>query len=241
MAKKMNVFEQRESFILGCKTINEARKEYCKDFNVIGIDPARSSTGFSIGKHPDKFKTGAIVPKYEGFSKVIYVEKMVRQILDKTKSNSFIGIEGYAHNAKWGREAAGELGGVLRRLFYYKHRPLIVIAPTTIKAWIRANKKSNIMLEILDKYKVKISNEDAADAYLISRITYSVLRLAKVVTDSNIKIPEEVRIFLKERECDQDSFFKKMPKYQIESLFRLISTQGQNVLFFQKIFKALKS
>ena len=110
--KKMGIAEQREEFVIGCKFINKARRKYCYKYDVLGIDPARGSTGFCVHS-PDNYKelkVGVIVPDSIGFSKVITIEEGLRNLLGNI--SPFVSLEGYAHNARWGREKAGELGGV---------------------------------------------------------------------------------------------------------------------------------
>jgi len=233
MAKRLGVVEQREQFLIGCRVIQKARVTFCKDsFSVFGIDPARGATGWAYKNFPKEIiKTGVIVPPTSGFSKVIYVEKKLRKLL-KPKF-SFIALEGYAHNAKYGREKAGELGGVIRRLLFKRELPLIVISPTVLKAWVRAKSKSQIMLEILDRYQIKISQEDAADAFVLSDIMEKGVYMAEHVSRIKLRSPEDVRLYFKEGGYKEEKILKNLFKYQADSLFRLISSHGKEVIFFQ--------
>jgi hypothetical protein len=91
------------------------------------------------------------------------------------------------------------------------------------------------MLEILDRYKVKISNNDAADAFIIQEICHKAVLLSQSVFESKIRKPEEVRLFLKNEDYKKiipelESLFR----YQEKSLFKLIFTQGRYVEFFSK-------
>ena len=233
--------EQRLAFIEGSEFLVRAVKKYCDDpTEILGIDPARGSTGWAYRFKSGEIETGAIVPSGIGFSKIIKIEKQLREMIEELKP--FIVIEGYAMNAKWGREAAGELGGVIRRLLYFKKRPLLAVAPLTIKAWIHAKKKDQIMLEILDQYKLKISNNDAADAFLLQEVGHKAILMAQAVVGSKIKDPEEIRLFLKDEEYkDFHSELEKLFRYQEGSLFRLIMNQGPKVEFFSKVKPSLEN
>ena len=235
--KPKGVIEQRNAFLRGCKCIYKAQKEYCGGgFGVLGIDPAINSTGFAFRKNQASgIKTGAIKSSTYGFSRLIKIERVFRKILDQKNFTPFVAIEGYAMNATWGREAAGELGGVIRRLLYFKKRPLLVISPLTLKAWVKAKKKENIMLEILDKFGVKISNSDAADAFILQDIAFRCLLLVHKAIKSKLSDPEDVRVFFKDAEYQEADGLEKLFKYQADSLFKIILSQGANVEIFSKV------
>ena len=223
MSKKKvyNVNEQRQMFLDGCRNIEYLRKKYGKGFNVMGIDPARGITGLAIRKDGRSARRGIIKPKTWGFSRMVVIEKLIEHQLSK-KEKLFIGIEGYSYNSTWGREAAGELGGIIRRsLFKYK-RPLLVISPLTVKAWIGASKKGNIMLEILDRYKVKIEDDNEADAFLLADITEKTLAMAHFITNSKIGNVDDVRICFRDESYKEDSYLEDLFKYQAKGVFNLI-------------------
>jgi len=231
------VKEQREFFLRGCDEITRVVEDYCdEDFpQVLGVDPARGSTGWALREKGDKITTGAIVSSSGmSFAKVIYIEKRLRKMLDKS-TGPLIAIEGYAMNSRYGRELAGEIGGVLRRLFYYKKRPMLVISPLTIKAWIQAKKKEHIMLEILDKYKIKIANNDAADAFILQEIGHKTICMSKAVMDAGLTTADDVKSYLKNQVYkNNNKCLENLFRYQENSLFNLISNQGTNVKFFAK-------
>ena len=232
--KVYGINDQREKFLAGCEAIEKARRKYCKSFNVLGIDPARGATGICNREDDIDFFGDTITSKYKGFPKVIEIEKGLKPYVISDE-RYFVGIEGYAYNSRWGREAAGELGGVIRRLLYYYKRPLLVISPLTIKAWIGASKKSNIMMEVLDKYGIKTKNDNEADAVVIAEIVNKVLHMAHFVVYKGIKDPEEVRVLFKEEEYKNNSWLMKLYKYQAKSIFSIIYKEGEEVTFFRKI------
>lgn len=229
--KNRTVKELRLNFIKGCAEIDRCRKKYVDNFSVLGIDPSRTSTGWAFRDISNE-NFGAIKPSTHGFSKVIYIEKELRSMLEKVKP--FVCIEGYAYNARWGREGAGELGGVIRRLLYFKKCPLVAVAPKRLKSWIRAKSKGQIMLEILDQTGIKITDEDAADAFILADILYNALILADNICNiSKIKGEEEVRLYFKNKEYKES--LPKLKVYQAELLLRMIADNGESVMFFNKV------
>jgi len=237
MSKKVyNIAEQRQMFLDGCKNIENLRKKYCKGFNAMGIDPARGITGLAVRKNGKSVRRGIVKPKTWGFSRMIVIEQVIEHQLKKNEG-LFVGIEGYAFNSKWGREAAGELGGIIRRLLFKYKRPLLVISPLTIKAWIGASRKGNIMLEILDRYKVKIEDDNEADAFLLADITEKTLRMAYYVMNSFIKDIEDVRICFSEDTYKEYSSLENLFKYQARSIFNLIfRSENMAMDFFRDTF-----
>ena len=229
--KPVGVKEQRLAFVERSKYILETLEQYCDPGVIYGIDPARGSTGYAIRKKGGEIKTGAIVPKTYGFSKAMVVRSNLNVLIGQKRP--LLALEGYAHNARFGREKAGELGGLIRSVLYIKKVPLLIVAPLTIKAWIKAKKKEHIMLEILDKYGIKIANQDAADAFVLQEIGHKFILMARSVASREFEDAEEIRLFLKNSIYKND--FKgldKLFKYQEAQLFRLILSQGLNLQFF---------
>lgn len=226
------IAEQRLAFIKNCYYITESLNKHCRGGHVLGIDPGRGCTGFAY-RINKKIKTGSVIPKTYGFSKAIRIDRALTKLLDGRKP--LVALEGYAHNARFGREKAGELGGLIRRVLYYRKRPLVIIAPNTVKSWIKAGKKENIMLEILDKYGVKITNQDAADAFVMQEIGWNMWLMARAVAASEIKDADNVRLYLKN--YDYKNFhldLEKLLRHQEQTLFRLINSQGPRIQFFLK-------
>jgi len=120
---------------------------------------------------------------------------------------------------------------------WYKKRPFLTVSPLTLKSWVKAGKKENIMLEILDKYKVKIPNSDMADAFVLQEIGISAMFMAKDVASKDLRTAEEVRLYFKNEEYKSGKFKSKLKylfKYQAQSLFNLFISQGPKAEFFLK-------
>jgi len=230
--KPKGIVSQRLAFIKNCSYVVDTVDKYCEGGQVLGIDPGRGCTGFAY-RADKSIKTGAMIPKTYGFSKAIRIEQALKKLLDGRRP--LIALEGYAHNARFGREKAGELGGLIRKVLYHKKRPLVIIAPNTVKSWIKAGKKENIMLEILDKYGVKITNQDAADAFVMQEVAWNMWLMARAVVYSGIDNADGVRLYLKNMDYkDFHQDLDKLLRHQEQTLFRLINSQGPGIQFFLK-------
>lgn len=145
---------------------------------IIGLDLARGRTGLAI--YSLRRKEITILSheaKNKGFAKVIEIELWLRENLDHKKIKLAV-VEDYSYNSKQGREAAGELGGVIRRYLWLRKIPFIPIAPTTLKAFVGAKDKSLIVKEVYKQYKVDADNDDEADACVLVKVgemLYNVL------------------------------------------------------------------
>jgi len=225
------VVAQRSHFLEGCKHIVSVVGAACDSPpDILGVDPARGTTGLCLRTTKDKIILKKITPKFKGFSKVIDVEKGVRKILNNY--NPLIAIEGYAMNARFGRELAGELGGVLRRLFFFKKRPMLVVAPLSLKAWVKAKSKDQVMMEILDRYGLKIPSNDIADAFVLQEIAHKAVLLSKQVVKDKVSA-DDVRLYLKDGGYKKGEL-KSLYRYQEGSLYRLILAQGTWIEFYNR-------
>jgi hypothetical protein len=227
--KKQSASELREEFIIGCNELIKCKKDFTEKNLTLAIDPSRNSTGITISDG-SVTKSRAYKSKLiNGFSKVMFMEKSLLSAIKNRKP--FVIIEGYSYNSRYGREAAGELGGVLRRILYKKQLPLMTVSPLTVKAWIGAKRKSQIMLEILSKYGVKINDEDAADSFVMCDILNKSIFLAEEFLSRKITHELSVRDYFK-FEAYKDDPRLNLTKKRIDSLFRTIATKGKFCDFF---------
>ena len=137
---------------------------------IIGLDLARGQTGRAINSLRRK-KTALFShkTKNKGFAKVIEIEVWLRENLDRKKIKLAM-IEDYSYGSQQGREAAGEIGGVVRRYLWMRGIPTIPIEPGTIKAFIGARDKSLILKEVYKQFRVDADNDDEADAFVLVKL-----------------------------------------------------------------------
>ena len=91
--------------------------------------------------------------------------------------------------SRYGREAAGELGGVIRRALYLQGSTYVVVPPASLKKFAAKGnaKKDEVRLEVYKRWGVEFETNDEVDAYVLARIAY-----AKFHGDDLIKRQQEV-------------------------------------------------
>jgi crossover junction endodeoxyribonuclease RuvC len=141
--------------------------------NYIGIDPSLTSTGISVVNDEGKLIDGrAVVTKYTGPQRLVLIRDAVKLFL-AIHNPAMVCIEGYAMGAKWGREAAGELGGILRVLFWECGLTWKEVAPPQLKKFITGKgvaEKDHILLAVYKKYGEEFKSNDEADAFVLAQI-----------------------------------------------------------------------
>ena len=145
---------------------------------VMGIDPGRTSPGLAFAtinddKNIEKF---TINTKLNGFGKVIEVESWMMNHVS-TYPPAIVLMEDYAFDSEWGREKAGEMVGVIKRRLWLQEIPLISVAPQSLKAFIGAMKKEEIMKEVLKRYGIDTSKSDEADAVVLAKMGIGINKI----------------------------------------------------------------
>lgn len=102
---------------------------------VLGIDPSLGSTGFAYRDETGAVFTGTIpTGKLDGPARLDFVRTQVEALLQYVHPN-FVVYEDYVNgNVKGGRVFhIGELGGVLKTLFWQRGIPVMLVSPTALK------------------------------------------------------------------------------------------------------------
>jgi crossover junction endodeoxyribonuclease RuvC len=139
----------------------------------MGIDPSLTGTAISVVNEDGELQFSQVLHnKFTGPERLIYIRDIVEKVIQNFIPVGIV-IEGYAMGAKFGREAAGELGGVLRVLFCQMQIPYNVAAPMQLKKFItgKANaEKDHILMAVYKKFGYEFVTNDEADAYVLARI-----------------------------------------------------------------------
>lgn len=137
---------------------------------IVGLDVARGRTGVAINPlDGTEIALFSHQTRSKGFAKVIEIERWLKGIL-KPRAIKAAFIEDYAYNAKQGREAAGEVGGIVRRYLWLRGIPTVPVSPLTLKSFIGAGDKSMIVKEVFKQYGADANNDDEADAFVLAII-----------------------------------------------------------------------
>lgn len=140
---------------------------------VAGIDPSYSCTAVVVlrdGSFADSLRLK--LPEEEPPARLVFVRDKVRSFLSGFQPE-LVAIEGYAHGAKFGREQAGELGGILRVTLWEELWPYVVVAPPTLKKWVTGKgvaEKSLILREVYKKWGFDAEDDNLADAFALAKL-----------------------------------------------------------------------
>jgi Holliday junction resolvasome RuvABC endonuclease subunit len=139
------------------------------EVRVLGIDPSLSSTGFSY-RHSGQLYTGTIDSgKLRGPWRLYYIRKEISKVLEVARPTVIV-MEDYAQ----GRGPSismpfhiGELGGVLKTLFWESGIMVILVAPKSLKMIIAGTgkaKKPEMATALKATFGYTIPQHDEADA-----------------------------------------------------------------------------
>lgn len=140
---------------------------------VVGIDQSYTGFGYCTGGVSLKksFPSGKYLSDIERLAAIRdwFSDWLVR--LDEEPA--IVAMEGYANAAKFGREAAGELGGVVKLALrdVWGREPLIV-PPTSLKKFVTGKgnaQKNQMLLHVYRKWGMEFSDDNQADAYALEK------------------------------------------------------------------------
>lgn len=147
---------------------------------IFGIDPSLTATGLYIldteGIMTNDERT-TIESKQKGIKRLLEIEGLIGvQLSPQIK---LIVMEQYVYFPKYGASIGNiELGAILKRLFYVKKIPLILVAPTMLKKFITGSgksKKNEILKRAYQKWNIDIG-EHTTEAFALAKIGEMILR-----------------------------------------------------------------
>lgn len=218
--KRISKEQERDYFLAACKKIN---RQFKSPISVFAIDPARNNCGWAF--YDKKLTFGTITPQpgITSFKKVVVVTDEITKLIDKFGPD-FIFMEGYSYGEEFGREQAGETQGCIKYRLFKRNLPLLQPTPHQIKRYIGAAKKEFIMMEVLDKWKMKSGSTHEADAIIQVYIGRALFNLVKYVVKHKLKnTPGLVKEW--KNLCKSEG----ITAYQAEVIYRLIWRQGQMI------------
>jgi crossover junction endodeoxyribonuclease RuvC len=149
----------------------------------VGIDPSLTATAIAIvDEDGQAIETGVVQVKTTGPERLRDIREATRSFLIRHNWKiEGIGIEHYAMGAKWGREAAGELGGVLRVMLWENGLPYKEIAPMQLKQFATGKgtaQKDHILMAVYKKWGLEFRTNDEADAFILAQMIRNLKQLA---------------------------------------------------------------
>jgi len=147
----------------------------------MGIDPSLTGCAVAVitAEKGELVGSWRFDNKLQGVERLIYIRDNVETVLCNYNSTSTqekivkIGIEGYARGAMNRREEAGELGGILRVMFYEFGIPWVDVAPNQLKKFATGRgdaQKDHILLAVYKKWSVEFQTNDEADAFVAAQV-----------------------------------------------------------------------
>jgi Holliday junction resolvasome RuvABC endonuclease subunit len=141
---------------------------------VIGIDQSYTGFGFSVDGESKKrsFPAG----RYDSDThRLAAIRSWFEQWLgiQKKAGVDLVVMEGYANAAKFGREVAGELGGVVKlSVLQVTGHPPLIVPPTSLKKFATGSgvaKKNQMLLGVYKQWGVEFSDDNQADAFALEK------------------------------------------------------------------------
>jgi Holliday junction resolvasome RuvABC endonuclease subunit len=152
----------------------------------IGIDPSYSGYGIvQLSEHDNCLvERLQFTPKKTGTG-AARLDTIFRELTEKfwaigvAYTVEAVALEGYAMHAKFGREKAGELGGLTKIAIAHElgMEPLIV-PPTSLKRFVTGSggaSKDDMRAAVEEKWGERFSSHDIADAYGLAQMARASL------------------------------------------------------------------
>lgn len=169
----------------------------------IGID--QSYTGFGLVAYEDetgdhRTVLGKFPPtKYgSGVDRLIAINTWLATEVQalcfgQSVNISHVAMEGYANGAKFGREAAGELGAAVKMALRSSLPESVcyptIVAPTALKKFVLGKAttgKDKMILGIYKKWGAEFDDNNLADAYALARVAEAVVKGANLAYEREV-------------------------------------------------------
>ena len=163
---------------------------------VLGIDPSLTSTGLVIVENGQVKRSKAVKTN----SSQTWIERIriiETNITKFSEISDVIYMENYAYGSRFGRETAGELGGVIKRCLYLLGKKPVLISPTKVKKFATGQgntppcpdseakstwTKKWVMKNVKEKYGYEFDTDDETDAFVIALIGETVESVSSSVS-----------------------------------------------------------
>ena len=144
-----------------------------------GIDPSLTATAIVIIDKDGKLISSHVIStKFIGPQRLIYIaNSSLSELHSLTKPVELVCIEHYAMNCKFGRETAGELGGVLRVMMYENLLEYQEIPPLQLKQFAIGKataEKDHILMAVYKKWGIEFWKNDEADAFILAQMARAI-------------------------------------------------------------------
>jgi crossover junction endodeoxyribonuclease RuvC len=144
-----------------------------------GIDPSLTATAVAIIDKDGKLvRSHVISPKLTGPQRLMSIrDLLLSELCNLPLPAEFVCIEHYAMNCKFGRETAGELGGVLRVMMFENQFEYQEIPPLRLKQFATGKataEKDHILMAVYKKWGIEFQKNDEADAFILAQMARAI-------------------------------------------------------------------
>jgi Holliday junction resolvasome RuvABC endonuclease subunit len=184
--------------------------------SILGLDPSLThtalvlgtvdETGSSVPESVESYRIKVDLAKYPHTvarlaALTARLESILEAVEEEHQGPGVLVLEGYAFSSKNKREALGEWGGQVRLTAYRRGWVLAIAAPNTVKKFVTGSgvaEKDKMMMEVLDKWDYKASDNNNADAYALMRMGMVIRRrvVGEAVTQKDLDTLKSVEICL---------------------------------------------
>ena len=137
---------------------------------IVGVDASLTSTGIAAmiyGKLDNVISTRSVNSNKKGTDRLVEIRE---EVYKSVFGADLVTIEGYAFAMANQAHQIGELGGVLRVMFYEKNLKVLEVAPTQLKKFAtgKANaSKEEIAVAAYKKWGIECRTNDETDASVL--------------------------------------------------------------------------
>lgn len=159
---------------------------------VIGVDQSYTGFGYCVAGESKK-KAFPLRKDEDPIERLHRVRVWFRdwlEVQDKDPVDRVV-MEGYANGAKFGRELAGELGGVVKlAILDVTNTTPLIVPPTSLKKFVSGSggaKKNTMLLHVYRKWGAQFSDDNQADAYALEQFGRAYLAVQDGNTEGLLK------------------------------------------------------
>lgn len=158
----------------------------------VGIDPNLTSTGIVL-LQGDSHQSRILKSGKKGAKRLTDLGEQLADFLGANKPE-MVAIEGYAFAKKFGREALGEWGGIIRFVMTQSGIPFVEVPPTQLKKYATGKGGSSKVRVAVGVYKLwgaEFDTDDEFDAYVLARIAQAVRQVHNGQTMVKDYLPQQ--------------------------------------------------
>lgn len=138
---------------------------------ILAIDPGCAQLGVIVLRNNDILYQNTLVATTKGIARLAkYRDALNKLMLTYAVTDGV--IEGYSYMSKWRAHDLGEVGGIIRLLFYDSKIQLTIVPPPTLKKFVSGkgnSKKELMMLHAFRKWGKEFPDTHQCDAYCLAR------------------------------------------------------------------------